>query len=96
MQFVTIRDFRNKSGMIQRLLPQEKEIVLTSNGKPIAILSATSAEKLEETLTMMRRTRAVMAVEHLQTNSEKKGASGMPLKSIEEQIKQVRGKRRAG
>ena len=39
MRFITIRDLRSKSAQIQRELPKEKEMVLTSNGKPIAILS---------------------------------------------------------
>ena len=47
MRFVTIRDFRSKSAQIQRELPKEREMVLTSNGKPIAILTATSADRIE-------------------------------------------------
>lgn len=37
MRFITIRDLRSNSAKIQRELPKEKEMVLTSNGKPITI-----------------------------------------------------------
>ena len=73
MRFVTIRDLRNKSAEIQRQLPEEKEMVLTSNGKPFAILSATSADTLEEELVMIRRAQALAAVNYLQTRSVKLG-----------------------
>ena len=62
MRFITIRDFRSESAKIQRDLPKEKEMVLTSNGKPIAILTATSPDKIEESLAIIRRLRAMQAL----------------------------------
>lgn len=90
MRFVTIRDLRNKSAEIQRQLPEEKEMVLTSNGKPFAILSATSAETLEEELTMIRRGQAMAAVNHLQTQSVKLGIDRISLDEINAEINSQR------
>jgi antitoxin (DNA-binding transcriptional repressor) of toxin-antitoxin stability system len=45
MRFVTVREFRGKSAKIWSELAQEKEMVITSRGKPIAILSSVSGEK---------------------------------------------------
>lgn len=86
MRFVTIRDLRSKSAQIQRELPKEKEMVLTSNGKPIAILSATSADMLEESLIALRRARAMAAVVDIQTRSVESGADRMSLEEINKEI----------
>jgi len=94
MRFVTIRDLRNKSAEIQRQLPEEKEMVLTSNGKPFAILSATSADTLEEELVMIRRAQAMTAVNYLQTQSVKLGTNRISLDEINEEISIHRGRRR--
>ncbi|BCV22168.1 hypothetical protein hamaS1_22370 [Moorella sp. Hama-1] len=39
MRFVTLRELRLKSGEIWRQLQKEGEMVITSNGKPVAVLS---------------------------------------------------------
>lgn len=94
MRFITIRDFRSKSAQIQRQLPEEKEMVLTSNGKPIAILFATSGESLEESLAIIRRGRAMAAVSHMQTQSVKSGTGRMSLVEINKEIGAERKSRR--
>ncbi len=95
MQFITIRDFRNRSAEIQKQLLKEKELVLTSNGKPIAVLTSTSAERIEETLTMIRRLRAMEAVDLMQRRSVEAGTDRMSLREINKEIIAARRKRRA-
>lgn len=95
MRFVTIRDLRSKSAQIQRQLPKEKEMILTSNGKPIAILSAVSKDTLEESLVAFRRARAMAAVTYLQTRSAKLGTDRMSLDEINKEIVAERKSRRA-
>ena len=93
MRFITIRDLRSKSSQIQRDLPKEKEMVLTSNGKPIAILSATSADKIEESLAIIRRVRAIMAVDYMQRRSVEVGTDRISLKEINKEITTARENR---
>ena len=50
MRFVSLRDLRGKSSEIWRRVGAEKDLVVTSNGHPIAILSAVSEDSLEESL----------------------------------------------
>ena len=95
MQFITIRDLRNKSAKIQADLPKEKEMVLTSNGKPIAIISATSPEKVEESLAMIRRMRAVEAVDLMHRRSVEAGTDRLTLNEINREIAAVRKGQRA-
>ena len=62
MQFISVRELRNRSAAVWKSLSEEKDLVVTSNGKPIALLSATSDETLEESLGAIRRARAQSAV----------------------------------
>jgi antitoxin (DNA-binding transcriptional repressor) of toxin-antitoxin stability system len=92
MKFVTIRDFRSRSAQIQRELPMEKEMVLTSNGKPVAIISAVSESDLEETLNAIRRARVSLAVTLLQSGSLGKGKNYITKNEIDAEIKEARRK----
>jgi antitoxin (DNA-binding transcriptional repressor) of toxin-antitoxin stability system len=69
MKFLSVRDLRGKSAQIWKELPDEREMVVTSNGRPIAILAAITEANLEESLSAFRTSRAVEAVVSLQRRS---------------------------
>lgn len=92
MKFITIRDFRSRSAMIQRELPYEKEMILTSNGKPVAIISTVSEADLEDTLGAIRRARASLAVTLIQSGSLGKGRNYITPDEIDAEIDKVRKK----
>lgn len=93
MKFVTIRDLRSKSRQIQDELPKCMEMVLTSNGKPIAIMTAISEESLEDSLAAIRRARAISAVTALQLQGVKSGKFMMKGREIDLEVKAVRSRR---
>lgn len=93
MKFVSVRDLKEKSAKIWKELPEEKEMVLTSNGRPIAVLRAINEENLEQVLSAFRRVRAIEAVAALQYESTVKGTSALSEEEIDEEIKAVRKKR---
>ena len=64
MRFIPIRDLRPSK--VWEQLADEREMVITAQGKPIAILSYVSDANWEETLAAFRRVRAIQAVEELQ------------------------------
>lgn len=94
MRFVSVRDLRGRSAEIWRRLPQDKLIVVTSNGRPIAVLSPVSEENLEESLSTIRRAQAMVAVEAMQTESVKEGRSRLLAEEIDEEIQAVRKRRK--
>jgi len=94
MKFVTIRDFRARSAGIQRELPVEKEMILTSNGKPVAIIASVTDRNFEETLSLFRRARASLAINALQTASLKKFKRKVTLAEINAEIRASRKERR--
>ena len=94
MKFITVRDLRGRSGQVWTKLAREREVILTSNGKPIAILSSVSEETLEESLVAVRRARAVAAAEKLQRQSVQMGTDSLSPHEITAEIKAVRKARR--
>ena len=50
MKFLSVQDLRTKSARIWQELPVEREMIITKNGKPIAILSSISEKDLEQVL----------------------------------------------
>ncbi len=94
MKFVTVRDLRGKSGQVWKDLARERDIVLTSNGKPVAILSAVTERNLEESLVAVRRARAIAAVEKVQSQSLVVGKNKLSLDEINAEIRSVRKARK--
>jgi antitoxin (DNA-binding transcriptional repressor) of toxin-antitoxin stability system len=93
MKFISVRDLRNKSAQVWDQLPQEREMIITSNGRPIAIIAAISDSNVEESLSAFREARAVKAVASLQRRSVEMGNDKITMDEIDAEIKAVRKKR---
>ncbi len=78
MRFVTVRDLRGKTSELWKDLERERELVVTNNGRPIAILSATDEDGFEEALWALRRSRAHDALARLQRDAEARGLNDAP------------------
>jgi len=94
MKFITVRDLRGHPTEVWTKLSRDKELVLTSNGKPIAILSAVSEDTLESSLVALRQARAIAAVETMQSHSVAAGTDKLSLEEINAEIATTRKARR--
>ncbi|MGD0248311.1 MAG: type II toxin-antitoxin system Phd/YefM family antitoxin [Candidatus Limnocylindrales bacterium] len=94
MKFVSVRDLRGRSAEIWRELPQEREMVITSNGRPVAILAAVGESSVEASLAAFRRARAVDAVASMQRRSVARGKDKLAGADIESEIDASRRARR--
>jgi antitoxin (DNA-binding transcriptional repressor) of toxin-antitoxin stability system len=90
MKFVTVRDIRTSPATIWKQLPKEQEMIITNNGKPIALLTPLSDTDLEGTLKAIRRARAQQALTALQEESSQAGRSTMSLEEINAEIQSTR------
>lgn len=95
MRFVSVRDLRSRSAELWRDLPGEREMVITSNGRPVALLVAIDESNFEELLSAFRRARAVEAVARLQRDSTQRGTDTISDEEIAAEIAAARRARRA-
>lgn len=94
MRFVSVRDLRGKSAEVWKDLPGEREMVITSNGRPVAILAAVNESNLEESLAAFRQARSVDAVARLQQRSGTSAANDLSLDDVNAEIAAARSARR--
>jgi antitoxin (DNA-binding transcriptional repressor) of toxin-antitoxin stability system len=90
MDFVSERDFRNSLAQIWERLPQEQEMVVTRDDKPVALLTPLSGPLFEESIKAVRSARAAMATKLIQQHSIRNGTSEMTLDEINAEIDAAR------
>lgn len=71
-------------------------MVITSNGRPLAVLSSVNQETLEDFLATLRRGQALAAVTKLQEESVARGLDKLTEEEIEAEIQAVRQGRMPG
>ena len=93
MRFISVRDLNTKPREIWSKIKDE-EVVITSNGRPIALLSGVTEETLEKTVRSIRRSRALIALEEMQKRSIESGLDKLTDSQIESEIRAVRKSRK--
>jgi len=94
MKFLSVRDLKTKSSQVWKELSDQKDMVITSNGRPIAILSSITEDNLEQVLSAFRQARAIEAVTSIQYESVREGTDKITREEIDNEIKSVRSKRK--
>ena len=94
MRMLSVRELRGQSARVWKELPAEGEMVVTSNGRPVAVLTAVDEHTVEESLVAWRRVRAMQAVASLQEASARKGTDRLSMDDIDAEIREVRKARR--
>ena len=94
MKFVGVRDFRGRTAAVWAELEKEKELVITSNGKPVALLTAVNEGDLEVAMKTLRCARAMAATDAMQAQALGRGLNKLPSEAIEQEIHAARRARR--
>ena len=89
MRFISVRELNTKPKEVWSKI-KEEELVITSNGKPIALLSAVTEKSLDKNLRAIRRSRAIIALEEMQRKSIELGLDRLTDAQIESKIQAVR------
>jgi prevent-host-death family protein len=95
MKFVSSREIRVNPRPIFESLAEENEVVITSRGKPVALLVGVSGDDLEETVRLVRRAKAQAAVSRMRKAAASEGLDSMSREEIEEEISAARSERAA-
>lgn len=90
MDFVTTKELRAESGKVWAKLEAGEEIVITRNGKPFALMTATQPNRVEEDIKLIRRAHAVAAVNKMREQAKASGLDKMTLEEINAEISAVR------
>ncbi len=93
MKFLSVRELRAKSASVWHDLPAQGEMVVTSNGHPVAILTAVDENSLESSLAAVRRARAAEAVTSIQRRSVELGLDRLSMADLDAEIRATRKKR---
>jgi prevent-host-death family protein len=93
MRFISTRELRNEPAKFRRSL-SEDEVVLTTNGKPFAVVVSVTEADLEDTLASFRRARLQRTVRELQRQARAAGVDQMTAEEIDAEIAASRAERR--
>ena len=94
MKFVSIRDLGGAKFEIKKQLEQERELLVMSDGKPVAILVATDENSFEARLKALRQSRANDALTQLQRDAADRKLDRLTLNDINAEI--ARGRKARG
>jgi hypothetical protein len=90
MKFVSSHELRIHPGTVWKTLEREKDLVITSNGKPIAVLTFAGEDNLEVVLGALRQGRAQAAAVAIRRAAVDRGLNRRTDKEIGEIIRKVR------
>jgi antitoxin (DNA-binding transcriptional repressor) of toxin-antitoxin stability system len=93
MKFVSVRDIRLTPGKVWKMAKEERDVVLTVNGRPVAILTGVDEDSFETEVEAIRRARALQALDSLQVASLKKRTDRITVDKIDKEIRAVRKSR---
>ena len=94
MKFLSVRDLRGKSAQVWRELPIEREMVITSNGRPVAVLTSVDETSVEKSLAAWRQVRAMQAVTSIQQESMRQATDSISMDEIDTEIRKARDARK--
>lgn len=93
MKFVSSREIRINPRPILEYLEGGDEVVVTTHGKPVALMLGVGEENLEETLRAVRSAKAQASVSNMRKIAQDKGLNQADRKAVEDEIE---ASRRAG
>ena len=89
---IASRELSSKPGTVLSKVATEGAMVVTRDGRPMAILTPTSAESLVEDLQEIAFSQARRAVRNMRAAADKVGVSLMSFEEIETEIQAARKK----
>ena len=94
MKFVTVREFRANTAVMRKDLDEEQQIILTSNGRPFAMVTPVGPDTVMEESLAVTRARARVALDRAATKAGKDGRDAMTRDDIDAIIAAVCKNRR--
>lgn len=93
MKFVSVRDLRLNPKKVWEQLDDE-EVIITSNGKPVALLTGVRDATMEKEIAAHRRARALLALDEIHEAARRRPGPSPSKAEVEREIRAVRRARR--
>lgn len=93
MSTISVSELKRKTASQWRTTAQTGNVVITSQGQPVAVLLPIDAGSLEQTLSALRSVRALQAQAAMQ-KAARNGASKLSMEDIDAEIAAARRARR--
>lgn len=95
MKFISAEELGLIPKEIRQTTDIDPEIVITTNGRPIAILTGVDETTFEQEIEAIRRARALRALDLIHKESVEKGTHLLSPKEIQAEIDAVRKEKRS-
>lgn len=95
MKFITIRDLRSDTARLRRELQADREIVVTANGRPFALMTRVGPDNVEDEILAIRRARAHAALSRIRAKAKTDGLDRLTMDQVDAIIGEARRERRA-
>jgi hypothetical protein len=96
MDFVAVREFRLRPGKVWQKLRKSKRLVVTSNGKPLAMLSDLRGKDIEEEMKAESIAKGIVALAKIREQARKNGTANLTMEDIDREIQAARKARHNG
>jgi prevent-host-death family protein len=93
VKFVRSREIRVNPKPAIEAAKNGDEVVVTSRGKPVALLVGVDGDNLEETLRLLRRAKAQATVSRMRDSAGQGGLANMDQAEVEAEIAAARSER---
>ena len=90
MEFIAVRDFRIRPGKIWKKFKKSKRMLITSNGKPVAMLTDMEGKNLEEELRANSIAKGILALSKMREHAKEKGLNKLKMRDITREIDSAR------
>jgi hypothetical protein len=90
MDFITLREFRTQPGKVWKKLAKARELIVTRNGKPFALLTETTPTSLDEDLANLRRVRFGRALSAIRAQAQSRGLDKLSSEEVNKIIRDAR------
>lgn len=95
MDFITLREFRAQAGKIWGKLAKTRELVVTRNGKPFALLTETTPTSLNDDPENPHGTRFGRALNAIRVEAKTRGLNKLSFDEVNKIIREARKSRNA-
>jgi hypothetical protein len=93
MVALSMRDLRNEPGKVERVLTEERVVILNKNRQPLAIMLDVSTQSLETVVKLVSQVRALQAVTDMRSAARARGLDRLSLDDIQAEVNAVRAAR---